>query len=88
MRPADGLRGLDDTGHGAGRINPRRTVLAGAVIAAADVVAARPGTANAAEQAPALGAEAGAGAAAGPGVAHAITFDPYSLMIDGNRTSI
>ena len=84
MRPADGLPGWEDTGHGAGRIIPRRAVLAGAAVAAAGAVVARPGTAHAAERAPALRN----GTAAGRGVPHAITFDPYSLMIDGNRTFI
>jgi hypothetical protein len=85
MRPAEGLPGWENTGHGAGRIIPRRTVLTGAVLGAAGAMVAHPPAARATGGSAAL---ADGGAALGGGAAHTITFDPYSLMIDGNRTFI
>ena len=64
-------------------VMPRRTLLTGAVFAAAGAVVARPGLARAATGAAAVTG----GPVAGP-AAHQITFDPYSLMIDGDRTFI
>jgi beta-galactosidase GanA len=68
----------------------RRRLLSGAALTAAGLAAARPSAAGAAVYAPradagpsAPGGPGTPGAAAGPG--HQITFDPYSLMIDGRR---
>jgi len=58
----------------------RRAVLSGTALAAAGL-AVRPGLARAATELPGrAGAGLGAGAAG-----HTITFDPYSLMVDGGR---
>ena len=84
MRPADSSPGQENANRWAGRIVPRRTLLTGAVLAAAGAVAARPPAARAAAGVPALPD----GVAAGTRVAHEITFDPYSLSIDGSRTFI
>ena len=62
--------------------------LAAAGVAAAGVAAARPVAASAAAGGSALAAGSRLAAAAGGGSSHQITFDPYSLMIDGNRTFI
>ena len=62
----------------------RRAVLTGSALAAAGL-AARPALARAA-LAPAGAVLPGAGAGLGAGTGqHTITFDPYSLMIDGTR---
>ena len=66
----------------------RRTLLAGAMtVAAAGAVASRPSPALAASAARTVGAATAAGTAssAAPQPGHAVTFDKYSLMIDGKR---
>ena len=69
----------------AGRSRPtisRRAVLSGTALAAAAGLAVRPGLARAATAQ--LPVRSGAGLGAGP-AAHTITFDPYSLLVDGSR---
>ena len=63
------------------RVISRRTLMSATALAAAGL-AVRPAAAGAAVAAPAGRALAGAGAGA---TGHAITFDPYSLMVDGHR---
>jgi beta-galactosidase GanA len=60
--------------HTAGGLS-RRALLGGAAVSAAGLAVGLPRTT----------AQAGAAFAAGPRVGHAITFDRYSLMIDGRR---
>src|SRR5580693_5356049 len=67
----------------------RRRLLSGAALTAAGLAAARPAVAGAAVSE--RGARVAPGVPGGPGTAaaasrgHQITFDPYSLMIDGRR---
>jgi hypothetical protein len=100
MRPADdppghgdapGLRGGEDglrrsAAPRGEAVIARRALLTSAVLAAAGAVAARPGVARAASSRAAATAAAGA-RQSGP-AARQITFDPYSLMIGGDRTFI
>ncbi len=74
--PADGAPSLS-----------RRTLLSGAVLTTAAGLAARPTAAGAAVSpaAPAAGPALAPVPALSAAVTHQVTFDPYSLMIDGSR---
>src|SRR3984957_4094598 len=78
---------MDDTDPLPRHLVSRRRLLSGAALTAAGLAAARPSMAGAAVYEPRAGAGPAApgtpGAAASRG--HQITFDPYSLMIDGRR---
>ena len=78
----------DDTDPLPRHLVSRRRLLSGAALTAAGLAAARPAVAGAAVSE--RGARVAPGVPGGPGTAaasrgHQITFDPYSLMIDGRR---
>jgi hypothetical protein len=79
---------MDSTDPPFRRLLSRRRLLSGAALGAAGLAAARPAIASAGAVHPLGRARPGQSAPATPaagGRRHQITFDPYSLMIDGRR---